>query len=55
MKNISAKISLIFIAVISLTIALEAISVGIQGIISLIAILFIIYLSWEKPFTRKTK
>ena len=48
MKNISAKIPLTLVAIISLAMAMEAITIGIQGIISMIAILFIIYLSWGK-------
>ncbi len=48
MKNISAKIALTLVAIISLAMAMEAITIGIQGIISMIAILFIIYLSWGK-------
>ena len=48
MKNVPAKIALTLIAIVSLTMALEAITIGIQGIISMIAIVFIIYLSWGK-------
>ena len=48
MKNIPAKIALTLVAIISLTMALEAITIGVQGIISMIAITFIIYLSWGK-------
>ena len=48
MKNISAKIALTLVAIISLAMAMEAITIGIQGIISMIALLFIIYLSWGK-------
>ena len=46
MKNVPAKIALTLVAIISLTMALEAITIGVQGIISMIAI--IIYLSWGK-------
>tara|TARA_R100000152_G_C6619005_1_gene70352 strand:+ start:190 stop:366 length:177 start_codon:yes stop_codon:yes gene_type:complete len=48
MKNVPAKIALTLVAIISLTMALEAITIGVQGIISMIAIAFIIYLSWGK-------
>ncbi len=48
MKNVPAKIALTLIAIVSLTMALEAITIGDQGIISMIAIVFIIYLSWGK-------
>tara|TARA_R100000353_G_C6400701_1_gene167567 strand:+ start:153 stop:329 length:177 start_codon:yes stop_codon:yes gene_type:complete len=48
MKNIPTKIALTLVAIISLTMALEAITIGVQGIISMIAIAFIIYLSWGK-------
>ena len=48
MKNVPAKIALTLVAIISLTMALEAITIGVQGIISMIAIVFIIYLSWGK-------
>ena len=48
MKNVPAKIALTLIAIVSLTMALEAITIGVQGIISMIAIVFIIYLSWGK-------
>tara|TARA_R100001443_G_scaffold34533_3_gene48257 strand:+ start:3896 stop:4072 length:177 start_codon:yes stop_codon:yes gene_type:complete len=48
MKNVPAKIALTLVAIVSLTITLEAITIGIQGIISMIAIVFIIYLSWGK-------
>ena len=48
MKNVSAKIALTLVAIISLAMAMEAITIGVQGIISMIAIAFIIYLSWGK-------
>tara|TARA_B100000073_G_C23253812_1_gene379465 strand:- start:226 stop:402 length:177 start_codon:yes stop_codon:yes gene_type:complete len=48
MKNVPAKVALTLVAIVSLTMALEAITIGIQGIISMIAIAFIIYLSWGK-------
>ena len=48
MKNVPAKVALTLVAIVSLTITLEAITIGIQGIISMIAIAFIIYLSWGK-------
>ena len=48
MKNVPAKVALTLVAIVSLTMALEAITIGVQGIISMIAIAFIIYLSWGK-------
>ena len=48
MKNVPAKVALTLVAIVSLTMALEAITIGVQGIISMIAIVFIIYLSWGK-------
>ena len=48
MKNTPTKIALLLVAIISLTLAMNAIAIGVQGIISVIAIIFIIYLSWGK-------
>ena len=48
MKNVPAKVALTLVAIVSLTMALEAITIDVQGIISMIAIAFIIYLSWGK-------
>ena len=48
MKNVPEKVALTLVAIVSLTMALEAITIGVQGIISMIAIAFIIYLSWGK-------
>ena len=44
MKNVPAKVALTLVAIVSLTMAMEAITIGVHGIISMIAIAFIIYL-----------
>ena len=48
MKNMRLKISIILVAIIGIVLALEAITIGFQGVIAIIAIAFILYLTWGK-------
>ena len=50
MKNLAIRLSFIALAILSINLALSALSIGFHGLLALLIIPIIIYFSWRKIY-----